>query len=73
VPLPTTTLPVQDAARTSDGCAYVIRSAFLNPLGEPSQLPIRQIALALDGSFEDGIAMLFSVVVPPAVTATDPV
>ncbi|MDH6699677.1 hypothetical protein P3T26_004138 [Streptomyces sp. MAA16] len=71
MPLPTTTFPVQEAARTSDGCAYVISSAFLKPPGVPSQEPIRQIAVALPGSFEVGTAMLLRVVVPPAVTATE--
>ena len=37
----------------------------------PFQSLIRQIALALLGSFEDGIAIELSVVVPPAVTVTD--
>src|SRR5690242_12442779 len=68
-----TTFPVQDAARTSDGCMYVIRPAFLNPLGVPSQLLIRQIAEALLGSLEDGIARVFRVVVEPAETLTEPV
>lgn len=73
MPLPMTTLPVQEEARTSEGWAYVIRSAFLKPPGVPSQLLMRQIALALPGSFEDGIAMLLRVVVPPALTLTEPV
>ncbi len=70
MPLPITTLPVQGAARTSDGWAYVIRSAFLNPLGVPFQSPIRQIARAADGSPDAGIVIVLRAVVAPAATVT---